>query len=333
MNRYKQAQSLMEKRNFIKIVCGAGNEDSDEVRRLTLVYTLAGAAAIDVSANPDIVRNAVKGIDAAFRIAPELDIIIEARPFINVSVGLKGDPHARKAQILEDMCIQCGKCAEVCEQNAISDDFIIITQRCIGCGICAEECSSDAIEFFHKRVELTTVLPDCIKEGAEMLELHAVTDDDVSVLNDWKILDVLIPENYISVCLDRSLLSDKQLVERIEKLYDITGERLIVQADGAPMSGGSDDYNTTLQAVAIADIVQKSKIPVKILASGGTNSKSQELATLCGVRVHGVSLGTHARKIVRSLINSEDFENNTELIKQAVLTARKLVLESRPEQM
>lgn len=321
----------MEQRRFIKIVCGAGNEDPVEVRKLTLVYTLGGASAIDVSANPDIVRSAIEGIDAAYRIAPDLGISIEARPFINVSVGLKGDPHARKAWILEDKCIQCGKCREKCEQGAIDDEFSIIARRCIGCGICAGECPSGAIEFYHKRVELSTVLPECIEQGAEMLELHAVTDDDISVFRDWKILDMLIPNNYISVCLDRSLLSDMHLIQRIQTLYEITGERLIVQADGAPMSGGSDDYNTTLQAIAIADIVQKSGIPVRILASGGTNAKTQELATLCGVSVHGVSIGTYARKIVRQFINSDGFEGDPGRIAQAVAIARELVLDSIPK--
>lgn len=331
MNRYHLAQSWMEKRHFIKIVCGAGNEDPVEVRQLSFIYTLAGASAIDVSANPAIVRSAIEGIEAAFRIAPDLEIQIEARPFINVSVGLKGDPHARKARILEDRCIQCDQCREHCEQGAIDSAYSIITPRCIGCGICADNCPSEAIEFYHKRVELSTVLPECIKEGAEMLELHAVTDDDLSVLEDWKIIDKLIPNNYISVCLDRSLLSDTHLINRIRQLYDISGERMIVQADGAPMSGGSDDYNTTLQAVAIADIVQKSNIPVKILASGGTNAKTQELATACGVHVHGVSIGTFARKIVKSFINSDNFEHDKGTIKQAISIARKLVIDSIPK--
>lgn len=331
MNRYQQAQSLMEQGRFIKIVCGAGNEDPVAVRRLSLIYTLAGTSAFDVSANPAIVKSAVEGIDAAFRIAPALNINIEARPFINVSVGLKGDPHARKAQINVEKCIQCDQCREHCDQDAIDKHYSIVTPRCIGCGICADNCPSEAITFYHKRVDLSTVLPECIKEGAEMLELHAVTDDDISVFEDWKIIDMLIPNNYISVCLDRSLLSDTHLTNRIRKLYEITGERLIVQADGAPMSGGDDDYNTTLQAVAIADIVYKSGIPVKILASGGTNAKTQELARLCGVFVNGVSIGTFARKIVKPFINSEHFEDDMGNIKQAISIAGKLVADSIPK--
>ena len=58
---------------------------------------------------------------------------------------------------------------------------------------------------------------------------------------------------------DRTLLSNKHLVARIREAYDITGKRMIVQADGDPMSGSGDDYNTTLQAIACADIVKRVK--------------------------------------------------------------------------
>ena len=40
-------------------------------------------------------------------------------------------------------------------------------------------------------------------------------------------------------------------------MLEICPDRMIVQADGIPMAGGEDDYRTTLQAVACADIVDK----------------------------------------------------------------------------
>lgn len=325
MNRYEMARSLLEKGQFFKIVCGAGNEDPVEVRRLSMIYTLAGASAIDISANEEIVKSAVEGIMNAVRLAPELGIKIGIRPFICVSVGIRGDPHIRKARIVQDLCELCGLCKDACEQGAIQESISVIEQKCIGCGKCAEICLSGAIEFYDKRVELDKILPKCLEIGAEMIELHAVTDDDAAVMNDWKIINALNPDNYISMCLDRSLLSDRHLINRIQDGYEITGEKLIIQADGAPMSGGSDDYNTTLQAIAISDIVQKSGIPVKILTSGGTNSKSRELADLCGVKIHGVSIGTFARKLVRQYIEHDSFEHDISLIQKAVSVARHLV--------
>lgn len=44
------------------------------------------------------------------------------------------------------------------------------------------------------------------------------------------------------------------------------------------MSGGDDNYKSTLQAVATGEIVQNAKLPVYLILSGGTNAKTTELA-------------------------------------------------------
>jgi len=331
INRYSELKNILREGKYFKVVCGAGNENPEEVRKLTLVYTLAGAVGIDVSANVEVVEAAMKGIDKAYEMAGLLNKEIKTRPFINVSVGLKGDPHVRKAKIDVEKCSQCGLCLNVCEQDAIDEDFTIMDNRCIGCGKCAEVCKFDSVIFYTRLVDFNEILPRCLKAGAENIELHAIIDDDDSVISDWLVIDGLVQNNFISMCLDRSQLSDNHLVNRINAVYGISGERTIIQADGAPMSGGSDDFNTTLQAVAITDIISKSKIPVMILASGGTNSKTGELARMCNVSLNGVSIGTFARKIVRDLITDEDFETNPDLIKKAVNIAEKLVQDNLRE--
>ena len=121
------------------------------------------------------------------------------------------------------------------------------------------------------------------------------------------------------------------------KLKKISKDKLIVQADGIPMSGGENDYNTTLQAIACADIINKKfnmrknvkekienggkamisskkvyrenghKLGVYILVSGGTNEHSKKLANTTNVRVNGVSIGTYARDIIHKEISKKDF--------------------------
>lgn len=325
MQRYEELKKILSERRYFKVVCGAGNEDPEEVRRLSIVYTLAGANCIDVSANVHVVEASHKGIDMAYELSPLIGKKINNRPFINVSVGLKGDPHVRKAKIDVEKCSQCGACLEVCEQKAINENFAVLDYRCIGCGVCAGICQSGVISFYHKRIDFNKILPQCLEAGAENLELHAIIDDDESVMSDWHLINRLVPDNFISMCLDRSQLSNKHLIERIKAVYAISGERTIIQADGDPMSGGKDDFNTTLQAIAIADIIRKSKIPVMILASGGTNSKTGELSRLCNVPLNGISIGTYARKIVQQMISKKDFENNIHLIKEAVSIAEGLI--------
>jgi hypothetical protein len=143
------------------------------------------------------------------------------------------------------------------------------------------------------------------------------------------------------MCLDRLHLSNFAFEERVRKAKEVAGERLIIQSDGYPMSGGEDDFNTTLQAIATADVLNK-KFNMKLrkakniliykkenevnqLLSGGTNSLTAVLAKQVGVKFQGASLGTFARKIVKHIVDDENFYNNKDLIKDGYLIAKDLV--------
>jgi hypothetical protein len=178
--------------------------------------------------------------------------------------------------------------------------------------------------------------------GAEQIELHAAIDDDSFIMKEWKVVSDINPDGHISMCLDRLHLSNFALEERVRKAKEIAGERLIIQSDGYPMSGGEDDFNTTLQAVATADILNKKfnmelnkrtgilrykkKNQVNQLLSGGTNSLTKVLANQAGVKFQGASLGTFARKIVKNVVSSSDFYENLVLVKGGVKIAKELVV-------
>lgn len=324
--RYNALKTILDDGRYFKVVCGAGTEDLERVYRLSMVYSLAGALGIDVSANTDVVRAAVTGVDRAFELAPSMGIVLGIRPFVTVSVGLKGDPHVRKSHIIEDACTGCSECYHACPQDAITDGpFTIITDRCIGCRRCGDACEFESIEYYTRKVDFHDILPRCIQAGAENVELHAAIGDDDSVLADWKTVSELVPHQFISICLDRTHLSNTHLIERVRQAADVAGERLIVQADGAPMSGGADDLNTTLQAVDCANVIVKSGVDARVVLSGGTNSHTGRLAALCGLTAHGVSIGTFARNLIRDELGLSDFESNTSAITQATAKARQLV--------
>ena len=91
------------------------------------------------------------------------------------------------------------------------------------------------------------------------------------------------------------------------------------------MSGNNDEYGTTLQAVATAQLFQSANLPVYIMMSGGTNTKSRELATKCGVVPHCIAVGSYARKIVKKYLEMDNLlENNSEL-EEAVKIAKSLI--------
>lgn len=324
MTRFEVINLLFDKRKLFKLVCGAGNEDAQEVEKLVFIYAMAGAKLFDVSANINVVKHAVQGIDKAQKYISKLKRQINLRPFINVSVGMPGDPHVRKACI-SDNCVKCFQCRQACPRSAIEDNLHILSKRCIGCGICAAVCPVDTIKFYHNDCDLKSLLLECLMAGAEQLELHAAVTDSDTILDEWRMVNEVVTDNYVSMCLDRLNLGNTQFINRIKKAQEISGERLIVQADGVPMSGGADDYNTTLQAIATADVVMKSRLKVKVILSGGTNSYTTRLADMCAVRFDGVAIGTFARQIIKNNVELLNFWSDKKNIENSVRIAENLV--------
>jgi ferredoxin len=374
--RYNTLKRLLNEEKCFKMICGAGNEDKVQVKKIAFIYTLAGAKILDISANVGVVEAATEGINLAFEYAPKLGVNLITRPFIMVSIGMPGDHHVRKSYIDPNKCVSCGLCAPVCPTNAIPLYFekdldhyinlggdykiedqnkeIVIKDLCIGCGKCSNICpKDDIISYRHNERQLRELLPKCLEAGAETFELHAAVDEHEITMKEWELINEINPDNFNSMSLDRLNLGNLNLEYRIEEAKLIAKNKIIIQADGYPMSGGADDYNTTLQAISTADVVNKkfnirldkksvqkdgdkiitNKVyrahghhqSVYIVLSGGTNSHSKKLADLVGVRCNGIAIGTFARNIIEKYIDNLNFYNDFELIKSAYSTAKELV--------
>lgn len=318
-------EQLLSTRKCFKLVCGAGNEDAEEVEKLVALYAKAGARYFDLSAREDVVLAAQRGLR---RVISPNDL---ENYYLNVSVGIKGDPHVSKALIDVLSCVNCGRCYEVCLHKAVLEtdgQYSINATRCIGCGTCIRECDVLAISSYSKNRPLEEVLPPLVKLGIDSIELHAVSDDEEGIAEQWNIIESCF-SGILSLCVDRSSLGDRQLISRITRLID--GRKkysTIIQADGAPMSGCDDFATTTLQALATAQIVQRADLPVFLMLSGGTNSKTTKYAKEFDISAHGVALGSYARMIVREQIDRTDFLENAEVFSQALTTAKALVEKS-----
>lgn len=378
INRYEILKQIIHKQKCFKMICGAGNENKSHVKKLAFIYTLAGTTILDISANVEVVQSAMEGIDLAYNYANKLNVCIKTRPYIMVSIGMPGDHHVRKSYIDPIKCIGCSLCIPVCPTDAIPKDFIrhlsifkdlggsfdnedqskeiVIKDLCIGCGKCSNICpKTDIISYRHNSRELRELLPRCMRAGAELFELHSAVGEDDITMEEWKLINEINTTNYNSMCLDRLNLGNLKLEYRIEEVQKISRDKVIIQADGLPMSGGENDYNTTLQAVACADIINKKfntkinkkrekdsmgnekisskkiyksmddKDNIPILLSGGTNSFSKELSVKSDVRINGVAIGTYARDIIEEYISSDDFYENKDKIQSAFRIAKQLV--------
>ena len=326
---------------MFKLVCGAGNEDVESVKRLVFVYASAGCKIFDLSARKEVLEAAKEGV----KLAGSTDVQY------CVSIGIKGDKHISKAKIQENECIKCANCYRNCPNNAIifqtlllkgegdavskktsitdsGEGLIVDEKKCIGCGVCVTKCPLSAISMIEKDVNYKEVLPYMVQNGVDIIELHIMGHDKKDLANKWQVINECKPK-YASICIDRENFGNKEVLERIKGMISVREPyTTIVQADGVPMSGGSDDYKTTLQAVAMAEIIQNANLPVYITLSGGTNSKTSELAKMCGIKYWGIAIGSWARKIVKQYVTIEDFWENKEAQQNAIAIAKTLVEKS-----
>ena len=311
-------KDLFEDKRCFKLVCGAGNEDAEEVEKLVTIYSLAGCNFFDVCAKSEIVDAAKKGL---------LNAGITKDRYLCVSVGIDGDPHITKAFINKEKCMTCGACKAVCNHDAVLFDngFEVLKERCLGCGHCADICPQKAISMESKIIDYKEVLPQLIKKGIDCIEFHAISEDENDVDDKWAQINEMF-EGMLCISLDRSELGDRRLKERVARMIaNRKPYTTIIQADGIAMSGNDDELGTTLQAVATAQLFQNSKMPVYIMMSGGTNTKSTELAKACGVRPHCLAVGSYARKIVKKYLTMPNLLQNDEALKEAVSVAKNLI--------
>jgi len=284
-----------------KLVCGAGNEDAVEVENLVHLYANNGFRYFDLSAKPEIIEAAMRGLE------------LSGEPgYLNISVGIPGDPHANKAGIDATACIGCKECVKVCPNGAIFDPPFVKTSKCVGCGRCAPVCPTDAIMYYSVAKPILEVIPPLVeKYPISSIELHMVGDIEEGK-KQWKDLNKCF-KGMLSLCIDRSLLGDKDLIELIKWcIKDRKPHTTIIQADGCPMSGDENE-GTTLQAIAFAQIVDRAHLPVYLMVSGGTNQYTIKGLRQYGVRYDGIAYGTYGRQLVRNAIRNKEFGPNADI--------------------
>ncbi len=305
-----------EKRCF-KLICGAGNEDTDEVEKLTALYSLAGCNFFDVCAKAEVIDAAKKGLKRAG---------LNDR-YLCISVGAESDRHFCKAEINGEKCISCGMCEKVCAQKAVNKkdkNFEINQTRCIGCSKCLKNCPNKAIKLIQKKTDLKELLPPLVQKGLDCIEFHILGDEGREIQVRLKeIMDNF--DGPLSLSINRERIGDKKLIKVVKSIVNKRKKyTTIIQADGIPMSGGKDSFKSTLQAVSTADLFLGANLPAYVMVSGGTNAKTSELAKMCGVEIQGVAIGSYARKIVREYTKRDDFFENKEVFNKALKIAKDL---------
>ena len=114
----------------------------------------------------------------------------------------------------------CGLCIQSCPNDAINNEFHVITQKCIGCSKCLAVCSNFAISMEEHDVDISKVLPELVSEGVDFLELHIMGHDKNDLETKWNIINSCRPK-YASICIDRENFGNKECIERIKNMISI----------------------------------------------------------------------------------------------------------------
>ena len=302
----KNILKTLDEKKIFKLVLGLGNQNFEEIEEITKIYAHAGMDMIDINPSKEAVETVFRAIKSTGKSVDDF--------YYTISTGLSGDTHIQKCYIDPDKCKNCGKCLKKCPQNAIikkENTHAVLQEKCIGCKKC-DSCKAISFSELNNEIENVTALAN--EYNLDCIELHISTKK----IPDKAIKYVINNFNgALSLCLDRKYYSNEKLKKLINKVIKWNkGTDFIVQADGVPMSGGDDSCNSTLQAVAMAHLVQD--YGTYILMSGGTNSKTRELAKMCEIRYNGISVGSFARKIIKN----KPFEEAVHIAKQLIEVCR-----------
>ena len=296
-------KALQAKKMF-KLICGASYLDYNKVFIYSKLFAQAGAHIIDLCAHPTIVTAAREGIKAA-------QVPFEAEPAIMVSLSLDGqqDPHFKRVAVNQDTCDSCGACVPVCPTKAfaIKEYELVYSQNlCYGCGACIPLCHVDALYPEPIPAFQPAILPELWKLGARALEIH-VGPNFYWLESFLYRLKEISPEPWlISICLGSGFSSYHELLEQTEEVHRILGDWSLIQVDGNPLSGFAKEDSLSLQALASAQAILASNLPLFVQVSGGINDRIQTLAKQFNLEIHGAGMGSFVRKQLDFCLPDQD---------------------------
>ncbi len=263
---------------WVKLICGASYQDMPTVRRLVMLYALAGVDCIDVAADGAVVAAARQGLKDAQSLSGYLgnrSYLIPGLPWLMVSLNDSEDPHFRKADFDAARCpTECDRpCEPICPTAAIQFQALqvggVTTDLCYGCGRCIAVCPVSNIE---ARPYLAS--PEAFSPGhlaqIDAVEIHTQSGHQDQFEQLWQRLQ---PWRAQLKLVSISCPDHDQVVPYLWDLYNTMAPLdvpLIWQTDGRPMSGDLGK-GTTHATIRLAQRILAAGPPGYVQPAGGTN--------------------------------------------------------------
>ena len=299
--------------HWVKLICGASNQDLAGIEDLCGIYTLAGVHCIDVAADPAVVAAARRGISWGLAQPCEAN---PAPPWLMVSLSDGDDPHFRKAWFDPLHCpATCPRpCQRVCPALAIASQGGVLAESCYGCGRCLPVCPHGLIEERGQVLSAAQVAPLLARLKPDAVELHTQPGRGEAFARRLEqVLASGLPFQRLAVSCgwavgrDPAHSTSQELWQRFSLLRQ-HHLRPIWQLDGRPMSGDIG-AGTAHAALRLLSALRPLAPPGPLQLAGGTNDQTLPLlrrlagsAVAARALAGGVAFGGMARSLLQPLM-------------------------------
>jgi len=293
-------EQALARGSWVKLICGASNQDLAAIEDLAGLYSLAGVHCIDAAADRAVVAAVRRGLAWAQQRGA-------SHPWLMLSLSDGSDPHFRKAWFDPARCpADCHRpCERVCPALAIGVAATgspgVLEQRCYGCGRCLPACPLGLIEE-RSQVLAAEDVPALLAElRPDAVELHCQPDRLQAFgqrLAQLAASGVTLRRLAVSMAAERR--SPEALAVELWQRFMLlrpAGLRPLWQLDGQPMSGDLGPLPARA-AVRLLERLRTRLPPGPLQLAGGTNAQTRpELQRRHLLdAVAGVAFGGEARR-------------------------------------
>ncbi len=283
---------------WVKLICGASNQDLPGIADLCAVYATAGVHCIDVAADTAVVFAARQALDW-------VQAIKGIRPWLMISLSDGKDEHFRKAWFDPKQCpTNCPRpCQKICPAKAIEAIGGINSKRCYGCGRCLTTCPLGLITEQEHSIQLTDIAPLLKELRPDAVEIHTApgrANAFQATVMELMAAKVPLKRLAVSCGLEGHGISPKELAKELWVRYSCLRKnnlKPLWQLDGRRMSGDLG-IGTAKIATALWEQVRPIAPPGPLQLAGGTNAQTiKHLPDHNGPA--GIAFGGIARKAIQ----------------------------------